>query len=289
MSTLQPRSIVVQLAALALAVAACGSPPAATTSPTPEGITHATGSTDIVLRFDEAGGFVPVEFFAAHVPYFTLYGDGRVVFVSMAAASELAPSGVSTGPAIRTARMSEDQIQSLLGFALREGGLAIARTDYPNPTVADAATAVFEINAAGDSKTVSVVALGLGGDPGPDTAVLAALVRLGDRLRDFDQGGTLASDPYVPTAYRGVLVETGGAQGLEVRPWPWTTLTSSDFVVPADPDGPQHRMHVLTPDEASLVDVPGFERGVTGGLFYRGSDGMVYSFVLRPLLPDETA
>ena len=50
------------------------------------GIVHPTGATDVVLRFDEAGGFVPVEFLAAHVPYFTLYGDGTVVFVQASTA-----------------------------------------------------------------------------------------------------------------------------------------------------------------------------------------------------------
>jgi hypothetical protein len=295
MSMIQLRSNVPPLLGLVVVavVAACGaaggSPTSATPSATPDGITHPTGATEVVLRFDEAGGFVPVEFFAAHVPYFTLYGDGTVVFVSSAQAAVPAPNGVSTGSSIRTARMSETQVQSLLEFALRDGGLAIARTDYPNPNVADAATAVFEIHAAGDSKTVSVMALGLGGEPGADAAVLGALARLGDRLRNFDQGGTLASDPYVPPAYRGVLLEAGGVQGVDVRAWPWSTLTPADFTAPADQGGLQRRIHVLTPDEAAVLGVPGSENGVTGGLWYRGPDGTVYSFVLRPLLPDESA
>src|SRR6478752_6765919 len=71
----------------ALAVIACtggggsttgGATPTPTTAPSPsiEGIVHPTGANEIVLRFDESGGFVPPEFLAAHVPLFTLYGLG---------------------------------------------------------------------------------------------------------------------------------------------------------------------------------------------------------------------
>lgn len=66
--------------AIALAVAGCATPaatdapgasPSSTSEPptsAPGVIAHPTGADEIVLRFDEAGGFVPAEFFAAHVP-----------------------------------------------------------------------------------------------------------------------------------------------------------------------------------------------------------------------------
>ena len=198
------------LLALAIALSACGatasssarpadsaapsdSAPAPTAAPTasPEGLAHPTGATEIVLRADEAGGFVPVEWMTAHVPYFTLYGDGRVVFVSTSSTTEPRPDGVMTGMPIRTAVLSERQVQDLLVFALRDGGLAVARADYQNPMVADAPTTVFEIHADGDSKTVSIMALGMEGEPGPDTAIKAAFLKLAELLRDFDRGGSL--------------------------------------------------------------------------------------------------
>ena len=91
---------VVACSASAPAAGPSGSPssPAATRPRRrPSGIVHPTGATDVVLRFDEAGGFVPVEFLAAHVRYFTLYGDGTVVFVQ--ALGELSPrdDGVGRG------------------------------------------------------------------------------------------------------------------------------------------------------------------------------------------------
>lgn len=283
------------LLVLALVTAACGSTGASpgassspTASPTPDGLVHPTGRTEIVLRFDEAGGFVPVEFFASHVPYFTLYGDGTVVFVSSDVIETPAGGGPVVNARLRTGKLSEDQIQALLEFALGEGGLAAARTEYQNPLVADAPTAVFEINAANDSKTVSVVALSLDAEPGPDSAIKAAFVKLADRLRNFDQGGALASAVYEPAAYRGVLFEAGGIQGVPVRPWPWTTLTPQGFVAPEDPNALQQRKRVLSPDEASELGVEGFEGGIQAGVFLSGPDGVLYSFVLRPLLPDET-
>lgn len=187
-----------------------------------------------------------------------------------------------------TTRLSEPRIQELLAFALADGGLAIARERYDNPLVADAPTAVFEIHAADDSKTVSVMALGMDAQPGADSAVKAALARLGDRLRDFDPGGSLGSAPYIPSAYRGVLTEVGGVQGVNVRGWPWPSLTPADFRLPVDPNVIQQRIRVLTPDEAAAIGVEGYENGIQGGLWYRGPDDVPYSFVLRPLLPDET-
>nr|MBA2757141.1 hypothetical protein [Chloroflexota bacterium] len=57
--------------------------PAPSTSNEPSqdpGIEHATGATDIVLRYEEGGGFVMPSFLATNVPHFTLYGDGTVIF-----------------------------------------------------------------------------------------------------------------------------------------------------------------------------------------------------------------
>ena len=164
-----------------------------------------------MLRFDEAGGFVPVEFLAAHVPYFTLYGDGTVVFVQTSATVDPGDDGISRGLPLRTGKLTEAQVQDLLEFALRDGGLAIAKADYQNPLVADAPTAIFEVNADGGKKTVSVVALGMDDQqPGPDTAIKTSLAKLGERLRDFDRGGTLSSDAFSPAGYRAVLMDASG-------------------------------------------------------------------------------
>jgi hypothetical protein len=268
---------------------ATGSPavPAASPDGPMTGILHPTGAKDIVLRFDEAGGFVPVEFLAARVPYFTLYGDGRVVFVQTSAELPVREDNIIAGYPLRTAVLTEEQVQGLLEFALTDGGLAVARKDYQNPMVADAPTAVFTINAENDSKTVSVNALGMEGQPGPDSRVLAQLATLGERLRDFDQGGSLASEPYEAAAYRGVILEQQGLQGVQLRDWPWTDIAPADFKLPADPNVLAQGTRTLTPEDVAAVGVDGWQNGISGGLFLSGPDGRTYSLVIRPLLPDE--
>jgi hypothetical protein len=270
--------------------AASGGPSAPPASPSipVEGIAHPTGATDIVLRFDEAGGFVPVEFNVAHLPYFTLYGDGTVVFAQTSAQLEPDTDGVFGGYPQRTSKLTEAQVQDLLEFAIADGGLGRARAEYQNPLVADAPTAVFELNADGASKTVSVVALGMEGEPGPDAAIRASLAALGERLKDFDRGGSLSSDPYQPTAYRAVLLDASGVGG-QVGDWPWPDITVDDFTFPADPNQLQQGTRVMTPAEIEAVGVAHPENGVQSGLVVKGTDGKPYTLVIRPLLPDETA
>lgn len=95
----------------------------------PGRIEHATGSTDVVLRFDRAPdvavGDLVGELFEPG-PEFTLYGDGTVIF-----RDEMAPPPPAEGPIIRgrpfmTGRLDDEQLQSLLRFALEEGGLGDA-------------------------------------------------------------------------------------------------------------------------------------------------------------------
>jgi hypothetical protein len=263
--------------------------PSPAASPVEQGIVHPTGADEIVLRLDSTGGFVPVEFIAGGLPSFTLYGDGRVVFQQTGIEPPMREDGVWSGYPLRTAVLSEAQVQELLEFALADGGLAVARPDYQNPLVADAPTSVFTINAENDSKTVSVVALGMEGEPGPDTAILKQLNALGERLRDFDQGGSIPSEPYEAPTYRGVIIEQQGVQGVNTIAWPWEDLTPEDFVMPADPNALQQGTHTLTPEQAAAVGVEGFENGVMSGVYLNGPDGTLYSLVIRPLLPDEDA
>ena len=288
------------IAASILLVAACtgggsGASPGASGAPSDgpvdssstETIEHPTGSTDVVLRFEEGGGFVMPAFLATQAPHFTLYGDGTIVFRNPMLDPIQASGSVFPMHPFRTAKLSEDQVQDLLITALGEYGLGIARPEYRNDLVADAATAVFTVNAGGVDKTVSIYALGLEMENDPDAAARAAFNKLRDRLVDIDAGGAFETAEYVPERYRGVLLE--GQPGVpDAIAWPWTDIKPSDFVANADPKAFQLPARVIPPDEVAALNVEPYTGGFQGLTFIDPNDGKFYTFSARPLLPDET-
>ncbi len=249
-------------------------------------IEHATGSTDVLLRYENGGGFVAPSFLATQAPIFTLYGDGIVVFRNPALEPPAAQGSVYLQGPFRTAKLDESQIQDVLASALSEGGLGVARPNYENNQVSDASTAIFTVNAGGLKKTVSVYALGMDVEGGADAPARTAFQRLADHLGNFDAGGTIATDVYAPTAYRATLME--GQPAPDQIAWPWDDLTPKDFVFPADPNMFQFASRAITPaqvDALGLKDVQGGFQGLT----IASPDGAkVYSLSLRPLLPGET-
>jgi hypothetical protein len=257
-------------------------------SPAAGGLEHPTGATDVVLRSEVGGGFVMAGFAASQVPTFTLYGDGTIVFRNDA--QELPPmqgSVMRTNP-LRTAKLSEDQIQDLLVYALEVAGLGVARAQYDNPMVADAGTTTFTIDAGGVKKAVAITALGMEDVPGvPDMAARRGFGELATRLADFDQGGAIATDVYRPTAYRGILMDGTGNTDPNVVPWPWDDIKPADFKGPADPNAFQLATRTLTPEEVAALGIDGPEGGFQNLLLGGPGDGKLYSFALRPLLPDD--
>jgi hypothetical protein len=250
-------------------------------------IDHPTGPTDVVLRFEEGGGFVMPDFLATQAPSFTLYGDGTIIFRNPLL-DPLEPVGsVFPMHPFRTAKLSEDQVQDLLTAALGEFGLGVARPDYPNDLVADAGTAVFTVNAGGLKKTVSIYALGLEGEGVPDAAARAGFAKLAERLQNIDSGGVFETSDYAPERYRGILLE-GQPGAPDARAWPWSDVAPTDFVSNGDPNAFQLPARVMSEEVAALGIEP-FAGGFQGLTLLGPDDGKVYSFSLRPLLPDETA
>jgi hypothetical protein len=257
-------------------------------SPTrdPSTIDHPTGATDVVLRFEEGGGFVPIDFIATQAPAFTLYGDGTVVFRNTSESPPEPSDGVARSVPFCTARLSEEQIQALLDRAINRGALGIAKPHYDPGTVADAPTATFTLNAGSIKKTVSVVALGFETPPGVDMLTLAALAELGKLLRDFDANSSSGASPYQPTGYRAQLWDAGAQPANPPRAWPWPDLEPSDFRAPEDEPGSPFLRRALSTDEVSALELSGLEGGAQG-LFLKGPDDKIYTLALRPLLPDE--
>ncbi len=302
--------IVVASLASALVLAACSggaspSPSAPPTTPaaSPEAspsdtagsIDHPTGATELVLRFDQGGGFVMPTFAMTQVPYLSLYGDGTVIYRPASEPfPEQKPGEPLRFPALRTAKMTEAQVQALLADALGPGGLGVARPTYENMQVADAPTAVFTLNADGRQKRVSVYALGMAIDdpanPNPDAAILAAMAALGERLRNFDQeiakGNATDVGRFAPTRFRASLLEGGpGGDGVP-HPWPWPMFGPDAFAVPDPSTGLGLPSKVLSGLEVSLLGIDDPEGGVSG-ISLAAPNGKVYGLGLRPLLPDE--
>ena len=291
------------LSALAILIAACSAAGGASPAPAtpgssvapsvapaatsdPDVIEHKTGATDILLRYEEGGGFIMPAFTAAAVPHFTLYGDGTVIFRNPMAEPPPAEGSVFRMNPLRTVRLSEDQIQELLLIALGEGGLAVARENYTNDMIADASTAIFTIEAGGIKKTVSVYALGLEMEGVADAPARAAFKKLADRLTDFDQGGTIATDEYRPEAYRGVLFEAPGIEAADIRDWPWPDIDPGDFTPDPDPNANQFPHRRMTIEEVDALGIKDYQGGFQN-LALRSSDGKTWTFSLRPLLPGE--
>lgn len=282
-----------------LAVAACSptaspgssgspSPSPSPSSPPPGTIEHPTGATDVILRYEEGGGFAPVEFFITNLPIFTLYGDGSILFRNpedQAAADE--NFFLRYNP-LKAAKLSEEQIQEVLDVAINQGGLGVARNQYDAPQMADVGTATFTIRAGGREKVVNVTGLVEAGAEGPDAIARKAFLTLATRLRNFDDNGAYPTVAYDPPAYRAYLQEVTGVVA-QMHAWPWAALTIADFPTPKDPNGalvfPQR---VLTPAEVAQIGL-GDLRGGAQGIYLDGPDGKQYQLSLRPLLPGESA
>jgi hypothetical protein len=257
----------------------------ASTTPSIGPIDHPTGASDVVLRFEEGGGFVAPGIIATQAPSFSLYGDGTVVFRNVLQAPEDRGDGIGRGVAFRIARLSEGQIQKVLDRAINEGALGIARARYDSGMIADAPTATFTLNAGGLTKTVSVMALGMEATPGVDSATLKALSGLGELLRNFDAAEGGAGEPYQPERFRGVLNDAGGPN-RGARQWPWPDIKPTDFVAPAGQNGIAFARRVLTSADVGKLGIADVAGGVMG-IVLTGPDGKTYSLDLRPLLPDE--
>jgi hypothetical protein len=254
-----------------------------TSAPTPTavaGIEHPTGAKDIVLRVEESGGFVPVDFLATSAPTFTLYGDGTVVFRDGQAVPPDAVGSVMRSVPFQTIKLDEEGIQALLTFALGPGGIGVAVGPYIGAG-ADIPSTMFTVNADGRQKQVSV--MGLSPDMHPnDLVIVTALAGLAEKLRTF--GNDVAGEVvYAPAAYRGVLQKIDQANGAVVD-WPWTDVKPADFTA-----GPNDflLLHTLTPAQVAALKVPQVEGGMLGLNVQK--DGQLYSLALRPLLPDESS
>jgi hypothetical protein len=182
------------------------------------------------------------------------------------------------------ARLGEDEVQSLLLFALGEGGLELARERYKlgNDTD-DPGFSVFTIRAGSLDKRVEVI------------GSVSPFESLADHLRSFGGGGVPSTRVWVPDRYWGLLIEVSSVIELgilpdpgeaDVVPWPWPGIAPEDFFEPVSPDPAARR--VMSKDEAAVLGLSD-DGGVVEHIYFLGPDGdTIYSFSLWPMLPDDT-
>ena len=186
----------------------------------------------------------------------------------------------------RIAKMSEEQVQALLEFALGEGGLGAARPNYPNDMVTDHSTAVFTVKAGGLTKTVSVYALDYQMETVPDLLARKTFIKLRDRIVDIDQGGSITTAVYAPDRYRAILVE-GQPGAPDEKAWPWEDIKTSEFIGDGDPNAFQVPARVVTKADVELLGMEPYEGGFVGLPLAGPGDCKFYSLSLRPLLPED--
>lgn len=251
-----------------------------TAGPTIEGaIAHPTGATDVVLRLEEIGGFAPIEFNVTYTPSFTLYGDGTVIWRDNQAIPSESTDDLMRPTPLLVTRLDEGTIQVLLAEAIGPGGLGVAVGPYNEMMGADIPSTIFTINAGGIPEPKRVEVVGLSPDMHPkNLQVVTALAGLAEKLRTFD---TLVNEQtYVPSGFRGVLIPTEQAFGPVVD-WPWPDITPDEF----GGDAEFFQTRQMTLDEVNELGIEDITSGVSGFVLQHGED--LYSFALRPLLPDD--
>jgi hypothetical protein len=252
--------------------------PGPSAAPTTGAIAHKTGSKDIVLRVEEVGGFVPLEFMTTYTPSFTLYGDGTVIWRDNLAAPPESSDNLIRATELRIAKLDEASIQTVLEQAIGSGGLGVAQGTY-GQAGGDMTSTVFTIEAGDLREPKRVEVIGMSPDLHPqDAQIIRALVGLAEQLRTFDT--LVPGQLYNPAAWRGVLIPTEQAFGPVVD-WPWTDVSADDF----GGDNEFFRELDLSAEQVAAIGIKDLAGGVSGFVLQDGDD--LYSFGIRPLLPDE--
>jgi hypothetical protein len=276
--------------------------PAGSPAASPPPIAHPTGAGELVLRIDISGGLIPADFLLTELPGFSLYGDGRLVFLGPQI--EIYPPPAL--PNLRTLRLTERGIQQVLEEARQAGLLAGSRT-YSESPARDAPTTTFTVNVAHTSIVVTAYALGIGNDPawtdGERTA-RAQLFAFAQRMAGLPQSLSADAIAEPESAYQ--------IDRLQVVAEPTSMVSSAATPASASTPIPQPPMDwpLTTPLGASgspyqgpgattntrCTEIDGAEADTlvealraANALKPWQSDGETYRVLVRPLLPDERA
>jgi hypothetical protein len=242
-----------------------------------------TAPDDLVLRVEIVGGLVAPSARLTELPMFSLYGDGRVIRPGPQIAIYPAP----LLPNLQQFTMSPAEVESLLARA-EAAGLLGPDADYPVAGIADAGTTVFTTNVNGHHR-ITAYALMEGGTEHADPSIQPARAKLLAFLSDLPEARSTA---YSPSQVRLLVgrhdpatddYATGGIP-RGTMDWPVRSVDLATAGTPA-PGPVGWRCFTVAGDDASaFLDAARRANALT---LWR-QDGVLYTLVARPLLPDES-
>ena len=267
-------------AALAIAVmlwAACGK------AAKDREINYSSDPDALIVRIERVGGFLPGEHRLRELPMFSLYGDGRVF--TLGAQIEIYPPPALQPLVVK--KLSPKGIQAILNLA-RAAGLMDGDEKIDNPTIMDASTTVFTVNASG-SHRVEVYALDEAiSDIDDERARLQVFQRKVTDLGWMPKGSVLEDEaPAEPERLQVIAFIPDPQQGQDeginpgTRTWPLSAPVSS-IGTPYGSDGISGRYAVLEGDQLSLMISALRE---SNELTIWTSEGKSYRVINKPLLP----
>jgi len=252
-------------------------------------VPHATGPSDLLVRVDVGGGYVPLEWTFRNVPTFSLYGDGTVI--TPGAQIEIYPGPAL--PALSRRSLDEEGIQAILREVLAAtDGIPSDLGDMGSVAIADAATTVITIHAGDVERRIEAYALGTLSerpDGMPDDVyrarrALEELVGRLSRLETWLPSGSLGPE----TTFRGdaarlFIGRYRRVEDLHQEPVAWP-LAGRLGSFGEGTTQPQYRCGTVVGDDwRALSDAAASSNELTPWT----DGGERYSIVFRPLLPDE--
>lgn len=308
---MQKRLLFALFVTAALVASACADPESGGDS---AGYQHGTAPTDLILRVETGGGFLPVELVFSGHPDFSLMGDGAVI----TAAAQIAIFPPPALPALQTQTVDEDGIQEILAEADRVG-LLEGGHHHDYSCVADAATTTFTVTVGGETSVTSAYALGIesteqgpqepppgNGLPPPseegvdedfmrcglsdeELAARAALAEFTAMLVNLEAwlppGSVGPAMPYEPEQMRVFVSPHAVSDEFPQEPVVWPLDTGLDVFGDPLPPADDLRCGVLDGEDLDqVVSVAAATSTLTPWL----SAGEEWRLVFRALLPDET-
>jgi hypothetical protein len=252
------------------------------------GTTTPTGSDPVVLRIEQGGGFVPVQYNLTRMPMLTLYGDG--LYISPGPQIEIYPGPAL--PALAQQRLTPEAVQLLIQAAI-DAGLDSDHS-YTTMMVSDAPTTTFTLTVDGQTRTTDVYALdfdmdgakGMTKDEEQARNDLAAFQAKATDLSWLPSGSVTDEGMYEPSSLRIFSGPYQPDENLQQSPIAWPlTPGLAEFGDSAENAIGGMRCGTVAADAAATL-LPLAEQA--NQLTPWTSDGERYGLWFRPLLPDES-